>query len=182
MRGIALSRHLSGHVLAAGGVEGVAVNQLINVAIAEKLAQMRTAKCFADRRPTAATLLKGCFWGYPRETGIRNPINSPSFSIDFESVPGSQLNQSLMLFCCHFTALFLRRQLRLSLLLRFLNRGPEFSLCGQSQGIALVTARESPVAKRRGPQLPVPLTSIPVAKAKRAAVPILASTNGWLRL
>ncbi len=30
-------------------LEGVAVNQLINVAIAEKLAQMRTAKWFADR-------------------------------------------------------------------------------------------------------------------------------------
>ena len=30
-------------------VEGVAVNQLINVAIAEKLAQLRTAKWFADR-------------------------------------------------------------------------------------------------------------------------------------
>ena len=29
--------------------EGVAVNQLINVAIAEKLAQLRTAKWFADR-------------------------------------------------------------------------------------------------------------------------------------
>jgi hypothetical protein len=34
-------------------LEGVAVNQLINVAIAERLAQMRTAKWFADasRRP-----------------------------------------------------------------------------------------------------------------------------------
>jgi hypothetical protein len=30
-------------------IEGVAVNQLINVAIAEKLAQLRTAKWFADR-------------------------------------------------------------------------------------------------------------------------------------
>ena len=30
-------------------VEGVAVNQLINVAIAEKLAQIRTAKWFSDR-------------------------------------------------------------------------------------------------------------------------------------
>jgi hypothetical protein len=30
-------------------VEGVAVNQLINVAIAEKLAQLRTTKWFADR-------------------------------------------------------------------------------------------------------------------------------------
>ena len=30
-------------------LEGVAVNQLINVAIAEKLAQMRTGKWFADR-------------------------------------------------------------------------------------------------------------------------------------
>lgn len=30
-------------------LEGVAVNQLINVAIAEKLAQMRTAKWFSDR-------------------------------------------------------------------------------------------------------------------------------------
>lgn len=30
-------------------LEGVAVNQLINVAIAEKLAQMRTAKWFGDR-------------------------------------------------------------------------------------------------------------------------------------
>ena len=30
-------------------LEGVAVNQLINVAIAEKLAQMRTAKWFTDR-------------------------------------------------------------------------------------------------------------------------------------
>lgn len=30
-------------------LEGVAVNQLINVAIAEKLAQMRAAKWFADR-------------------------------------------------------------------------------------------------------------------------------------
>ena len=30
-------------------LEGVAVNQLINVAIAEKLAQIRTAKWFADR-------------------------------------------------------------------------------------------------------------------------------------
>ncbi len=30
-------------------LEGVAVNQLINVAIAEKLEQMRTAKWFADR-------------------------------------------------------------------------------------------------------------------------------------
>jgi hypothetical protein len=30
-------------------LEGVAVNQLINVAIAEKLAQMRTSKWFADR-------------------------------------------------------------------------------------------------------------------------------------
>jgi hypothetical protein len=30
-------------------LEGVAVNQLINVAIAEKLAQMPTAKWFADR-------------------------------------------------------------------------------------------------------------------------------------
>src|SRR5580692_6543885 len=30
-------------------LEGVAMNQLINVAIAEKLAQMRTAKWFADR-------------------------------------------------------------------------------------------------------------------------------------
>jgi hypothetical protein len=30
-------------------LEGVAVNQLINVAIAEKLAQMRTAKLIADR-------------------------------------------------------------------------------------------------------------------------------------
>jgi len=30
-------------------VEGVAVNQLINVAIAEKLAQLRTAKWFTDR-------------------------------------------------------------------------------------------------------------------------------------
>jgi hypothetical protein len=30
-------------------LEEVAVNQLINVAIAEKLAQMRTAKWFADR-------------------------------------------------------------------------------------------------------------------------------------
>jgi hypothetical protein len=30
-------------------VEGVAVNQLINVAVAEKLAQLRTAKWFADR-------------------------------------------------------------------------------------------------------------------------------------
>jgi hypothetical protein len=29
--------------------EGVAVNQLINVAIAEKLAQIRTAKWFSDR-------------------------------------------------------------------------------------------------------------------------------------
>lgn len=30
-------------------LEGVAVNQLINVAIAEKLAQMRTAKWFTER-------------------------------------------------------------------------------------------------------------------------------------
>jgi hypothetical protein len=30
-------------------LEGVAVNQLINIAIAEKLAQMRTAKWFAAR-------------------------------------------------------------------------------------------------------------------------------------
>jgi hypothetical protein len=30
-------------------LEGVAVNQLINVAIAEKLAQMRSVKWFADR-------------------------------------------------------------------------------------------------------------------------------------
>jgi hypothetical protein len=30
-------------------IEGVAVNQLINVAIAEKLAQLRTAKWFTDR-------------------------------------------------------------------------------------------------------------------------------------
>jgi hypothetical protein len=30
-------------------LEGVAVNQLINVAIAEKLAHMRTAKWFTDR-------------------------------------------------------------------------------------------------------------------------------------
>ncbi len=30
-------------------IEGVAVNQLINVAIAEKLAQMRTTKWFTDR-------------------------------------------------------------------------------------------------------------------------------------
>ena len=34
-------------------LEGVAVNQLINVAIAEKLAQMRTAKWFADRIASA---------------------------------------------------------------------------------------------------------------------------------
>jgi hypothetical protein len=34
-------------------LEGVAVNQLINVAIAEKLAQMRTAKCLADRIASA---------------------------------------------------------------------------------------------------------------------------------
>jgi hypothetical protein len=34
-------------------LEGVAVNQLINVAIAEKLAQMRTAKWFADRMAAA---------------------------------------------------------------------------------------------------------------------------------
>lgn len=44
-------------------VEGVAVNQLINVAIAEKLAQLRTAKWFADRIAAAdpkagATLLR----------------------------------------------------------------------------------------------------------------------------
>jgi len=42
-------------------IEGVAVNQLINVAIAEKLAQMRTAKWFADRiaaaNPKAGALL-----------------------------------------------------------------------------------------------------------------------------
>src|ERR1700688_3504849 len=35
-------------------LEGVAVNQLINVAIAEKLAQMRTAKWFADRIAAAS--------------------------------------------------------------------------------------------------------------------------------
>lgn len=35
-------------------LEGVAVNQLINVAIAEKLAQIRTAKCFADRIAAAS--------------------------------------------------------------------------------------------------------------------------------
>jgi hypothetical protein len=34
-------------------LEGVAVNQLINVAIAEKLAQMRTTKWFADRIASA---------------------------------------------------------------------------------------------------------------------------------
>jgi len=34
-------------------LEGVAVNQLINVAIAEKLAQMRTAKWFSDRIASA---------------------------------------------------------------------------------------------------------------------------------
>jgi hypothetical protein len=34
-------------------LEGVAVNQLINVAIAEKLAQLRTAKWFADRITSA---------------------------------------------------------------------------------------------------------------------------------
>ncbi len=34
-------------------MEGVAVNQLINVAIAEKLAQMRTARWFADRIASA---------------------------------------------------------------------------------------------------------------------------------
>ncbi len=42
-------------------LEGVAVNQLINVAIAEKLAQIRTAKWFADRiaaaNPKAGTQL-----------------------------------------------------------------------------------------------------------------------------
>ncbi len=42
-------------------VEGVAVNQLINAAIAEKLAQLRTAKWFADRiaaaDPKAGTAL-----------------------------------------------------------------------------------------------------------------------------
>lgn len=42
-------------------VEGVAVNQLINVAIAEKLAQLRTAKWFSDRiaaaDPKAGTTL-----------------------------------------------------------------------------------------------------------------------------
>ena len=59
MRGIALSRRLSGHVLAAGEVEGVAVNRLINVAIANKLAQMRTAKWFADRVADAITVVSG---------------------------------------------------------------------------------------------------------------------------
>jgi hypothetical protein len=34
-------------------LEGVAVNQLINVAIAEKLVQMRTAKWFANRIASA---------------------------------------------------------------------------------------------------------------------------------
>ena len=48
--------------------EGVAVNQLINVAIAEKLAQLRTARWFAERakgadRRAALSLLQDLAYG-----------------------------------------------------------------------------------------------------------------------
>jgi hypothetical protein len=56
-------------------------------------------------------LLEGVFLGYHYQTEIRNRLNSRCFLRDFESVPGSQLNQSLTLIFCEFTMLFSRMQL-----------------------------------------------------------------------
>jgi hypothetical protein len=49
MRALRLQPSLLEELRSMSNLEWVAVNQQINVAIAEKLAQMRTAKWFADR-------------------------------------------------------------------------------------------------------------------------------------
>jgi hypothetical protein len=46
------------------------------------------------QRPTAATVSKGCFWGYPNATEMKNPMNSRCFLRDFESVPGSHFSRA----------------------------------------------------------------------------------------
>jgi hypothetical protein len=65
-----------GRKLAAS--EGVALNQLINVAIAEKIAALRTAECFAERAQRAspgkiAQILKRVGKGDPPMEGDELP-------------------------------------------------------------------------------------------------------------
>ncbi len=64
-------------------LEGVAVNQLINVAIAEKLAQMRTAKWFADQVAAAdpkagAQLIRDLSRGGREKTRKGDTITRPT--------------------------------------------------------------------------------------------------------
>jgi len=69
-----LKPSLLGEARQAAAAEGVALNQLINVAVAEKLSELRTEKYFAERAgqasiPKALAVLKRAVVGNPPANG-----------------------------------------------------------------------------------------------------------------